>query len=224
MYLSLDKYRFARRLRALYEPEATSRHPRTAAAEPIEVHERRCHTHLHARIPVSAEPAGEVTAAMRKGYGQFDCPFIWLDGRQVRGRDVPAGTPLPASAPRLSGRPAWRSVDRRFETEEEVRAAVRHDLAEARRLLKERAGAEATALCFPWHVDSPLARTVAAEVGYLAAFAGKASTGPAISRPGSDPFAIARVGEDYVERLPGGNRRSLLSVLGEKYRRQPSAR
>ena len=178
------------------------------------------HTHLHARVPISAESVGVMTEAMRKGYGQFDCPFVWLDGREVRGRDVPAGTPLPASAPRLSGRPAWRSVDARFETEAEVREAVRRDLAEARRLLRERAGAEATALCFPWHVDSPLARAVAVEAGYVAAFAGKATSGPAISRPGSDPFAIARVGEDYVERLPGQTRRSLLSVLGEKLRRK----
>jgi hypothetical protein len=177
------------------------------------------HTHLHARIPISAEPAGVVTEAMRKGYGQFDCPFLWREGLLVRGHDLPLGTPLPASAPRLSARPAYRAPDQRFETPEEVRAAVRFDLAEARRMLKERASVEANALCFPWHVDSPLAREVAAEVGYAAAFVGKASNGPAISRAGSDLFAIARVGEDYVERLPGEGRRSLLSVLSEKLRR-----
>ena len=56
-------------------------------------------------------------------------------------------------------------------------------------------------------------------VGYVAAFVGKAPSPPAISGRGSDPFAIARIGEDYVERLPGPGRRTLLSVLHEKLRR-----
>jgi hypothetical protein len=73
-------------------------------------------------------------------------------------------------------------------------------------------------------VGSDLAKEVAAEVGYVAAFGGKAPKGTAaISRPGSDPFAIARVGEDYVERLPGPGRRSLLSILREKLQRRPGA-
>jgi len=178
------------------------------------------HTHLHALVPVSAQAKGVVTEAMRLGYGEFDCPFLWIDGRQVRGRDLPLGTPLPESAPRLSGRPAYRSIDRRYETEAELREAVRFDLVEARRLLKEKAGADARTLCFPWHVLSPLAKDLAAEAGYVAAFAGKASAAPAISRQGSDLLALARVGEDYVERLPGPHRRSLLAVLREKLRRR----
>ena len=177
------------------------------------------HTHLHARIPVSAQSDGVMTEAMRKGYGEFDCPFVWIDGQAVRGRGVPVGTPLPVSVPRLSGQPAYRAVDRRFETEAEVREAMQFDLGEARRVLREKADVDATSLCFPWHVDSPLARQLAAEAGYVAGFAGKASSAPAISRPGSDPFAIARVGEDYVERLPGPSRRTLLSVLRQKLRR-----
>jgi hypothetical protein len=69
-------------------------------------------------------------------------------------------------------------------------------------------------------VFSETATQVAREVGYVAGFAGKATAAPAISRPGSNLFAIARVGEDYVERLPGAGRRSLLSVLREKLQRR----
>jgi len=177
------------------------------------------HTHLHALIPIAESAEGVMTETMRKGYGEFDCPFVWINGQSVRGRDVPLGTPLPASAPRLSGLPAYRAVDRRFETETEVKDAIRFDLAEARRLLRERADVDATSVCYPWHVDSRFARENAAQVGYVAGFAGKASSPPAISRLGSDPLSIARVGEDYVERLPGPSRRSLLSVLREKLRR-----
>ena len=97
---------------------------------------------------------------------------------------------------------------------------MRFDLAEARRCIREKAEVEATALCYPWHVFSDKARQIAAEVGYIAGFAGKASAGSAISRPGSDMFAIARAGEDYVERLPGPNARSLGSVLLANLRRR----
>ncbi|MEO8361025.1 MAG: polysaccharide deacetylase family protein [Vicinamibacteria bacterium] len=177
------------------------------------------HTHLHARIPVSKAEDGVMNESMRSGYGEFDCPFVQINGRQVRGKFVPVGTPLPESAPRLSGKPAYWATEDRFETEAETNEAMRFDLAEARRLLREKADASAKALCYPWHVSSPHARALAAVVGYVAAFAGKADHAPAISRQGSDLFALARVGEDYVERLPGPGRRSLLSVLQEKLRR-----
>lgn len=177
------------------------------------------HTHFHARVPVSNEPAGIMTPPMQWGYGAFDCPFIWKNDRQVRGPEVPLGTPLPESAPRLSGQPAYRSIDGRYETPVETGEAMRFDLAEARRVLKDKAGVDARAVCYPWHVHSEEARWIAAEVGYVAGFAGKASSGPAISRPGSDLFALARIGEDYVERLPGPGRRSLVGVLQEKLRR-----
>lgn len=176
------------------------------------------HTHLHARIPVGPETAGVMRDAMRSGYGAFDRPFLWRDGALVRDPSLPVGTPLPVSAPRLSGRPAYRADGSR-ESEADVLAAMRFDLAEARRLIRERAGTDALTVCYPWHVHSEAARRLAAEVGYVAGFAGKVSGRPPISRPGADLFEIARVGEDYVERLPGPGRRSLLSVLGEKFRR-----
>lgn len=178
------------------------------------------HTHLHARVPVGPEIAGVRTAAMASGYGAFDCPFVWQDGRTVRGGDVPAGAPLPVFAPRLSGRPAYRVPEKRYETAAETEAAMRFDLSEARRLIRERAGVEATTLCYPWHVFSDAAKRIAAQEGYVAAFAGKADRGPAISGRGADPFEIARVGEDYVERLPGPGRRSLASILQEKLARR----
>ncbi len=178
------------------------------------------HTHLHARIPVGPETAGIRTEAMQSGYGAFDCPFLEADGRLARGGDILLGTALPVSAPRLSGKPAYLAAQHRYETGDELREAMRFDLGEARRLIREKAEVEATTVCYPWHVFSEEAKLTAAEVGYRAAFAGKASAAPAISRAGSDVFELARVGEDYVERLPGPGRRSLLSVLREKLRRR----
>ena len=83
-------------------------------------------------------------------------------------------------------------------------------------MILDATGRESTAVCYPWHVHSDLAREVAREAGYSVGFAGKADQGPKISTAGSDLFAIARVGEDYVERLPGPGRRPLASVLMEK--------
>ena len=182
------------------------------------------HTHLHARIAVGPDQASVMTPAMRFGYGAFDCPFQWLDasGQAARGSGIEPGTPLPASAPRLSGRPAYRGFERRYETAIEVAEAMRLDLAEARRLIRERAGVDATTVCYPWHVFSDQAKATARESGYVAGFAGKAHTGPPISGPGCDLFEIARVGEDYVERLPGPGRRSLFSILREKLLRRAS--
>ncbi len=185
-----------------------------------EVIDIESHTHLHARIALGPQTSGVRTEAMQSGYGAFDCPFVSINGRSVRGGDVPQGTPLPVSAPRLSGRPAYLAAQDRCETRDELRAAMRFDLAEARRLIAAKAEVEATTVCYPWHVFSEEAKRIAAEVGYRAAFAGKASAAPAISRAGSDVFEVARIGEDYVERLPGPGRRSLLSVLREKLRRR----
>jgi hypothetical protein len=181
------------------------------------------HTHLHARIAVSGNPTSTVMSdSMQRGYGAFDCPFQWLnaDGPPVRGAAIPKGSALPESFPRLSGRPAWRAIDGRCETNLETRDAIAFDLGEARRLIREKAGVEATTVCYPWHVFSPVAKQIAAGAGYVAGFAGKASRGNAISGPGSDLFEIARVGEDYLERLPGPGRKSLFTVLREKAQRR----
>jgi len=178
------------------------------------------HTHLHARIPVGEEPSGVVTAAMGSGYGEFDCPFVPHGGHTVRGGALPLGRALPASAPRLSGRPAFLAAAGRYETAAETSEALRFDLGEARRLIREKTGAEATTVCYPWHVYSEAAKRIAREEGYVAGFAGKAASGPAVSGPDADPFEIARIGEDYVERLPGPGRRSILSILLEKQRRR----
>jgi len=178
------------------------------------------HTHLHARVPVGPETSGVRTEAMQSGYGAFDCPFISIGGRAARGGEVPLGTPIPLSAPRLSGKPAYLAAQDRYETGDEMREAMRFDLGEARRLIREKADVEATTVGYPWHVFSEQAKQIAGEVGYQAAFAGKAAAPPAISRAGSDVFELARIGEDYVERLPGPGRRSLLSVLQEKLGRR----
>jgi peptidoglycan/xylan/chitin deacetylase (PgdA/CDA1 family) len=110
-------------------------------------------------------------------------------------------------------------VHGRTETAEQRTDAIRAELLEARLRIQERTGREVTHLCYPWHASGPTARRLAREVGYRTAFCGKVPGVP-ITRSGGDPHAIARVGEDYVELLPGRGRLTLSNILYRKWSRR----
>jgi peptidoglycan/xylan/chitin deacetylase (PgdA/CDA1 family) len=110
-------------------------------------------------------------------------------------------------------------VQGRLETPEERTAAIRTELADSRRLIAERTGRPVRHLCYPWHAAGPTARRLAVEAGYETAFCGKVPGVP-VTRPGGDPRSIARIGEDYVELLPGRGRATLAEVLRRKWARR----
>jgi peptidoglycan/xylan/chitin deacetylase (PgdA/CDA1 family) len=110
-------------------------------------------------------------------------------------------------------------VTGRVETKQEQAAAIRRELVEARRIIEERVGRPVVHLCYPWHAAGPTARALAAEAGYETAFCGKVKGEP-VSLPGGDPRAIPRLGEDYLELLPGAGRGSLSQVLRRKWTRR----
>jgi peptidoglycan/xylan/chitin deacetylase (PgdA/CDA1 family) len=107
----------------------------------------------------------------------------------------------------------------RWEDPSERNAAITRELREAKALIEKRTGKPVTHLCYPWHVAGPEAQRIAQDLGYRTAFCGKVRGTP-ISRPGSDPHQIARLGEDYVELLPGRGREDLASVLQRKWTRR----
>lgn len=115
----------------------------------------------------------------------------------------------------LGGRP----LGGRYETPAERQVAIRAELVAARDRILERTGRPAVHLCFPWHVSGPTGRRLAREVGHLTSFCGKVPGVP-ITLPGGDPHAIARIGEDYVELLPGQGRLDLATVLRRKWARR----
>jgi peptidoglycan/xylan/chitin deacetylase (PgdA/CDA1 family) len=90
---------------------------------------------------------------------------------------------------------------------------------DARRIIEEHVGRPVVHLCYPWHTAGATARRLAAEAGYETAFCGKVDGVP-VTLPGGDPRAIARVGEDYVELLPGAGRVTLAEVLRRKWARR----
>jgi peptidoglycan/xylan/chitin deacetylase (PgdA/CDA1 family) len=126
-------------------------------------------------------------------------------------------------------RPGWprrlfsllrgRKVTGRVETGAEREEAIRFELSQARRVMEERTPREVIHLCYPWHASGPTARRLAREAGYRTAFCGKVPGVP-ITRPGGDLERIARIGEDYVELLPGRGRASLAAVLRRKWTRR----
>jgi len=125
-------------------------------------------------------------------------------------------------------RPGWRErlaravparVEGRRETAEEREAALRVELQESKRLIEEHTGRPVSHLCYPWHAFGPTAERLAREAGYRSAFCGKVP-GVRITRAGGDLRRVARVGEDYVELLPGRGRATLLQVLRRKWKRR----
>ncbi|HLA79345.1 MAG TPA: polysaccharide deacetylase family protein [Vicinamibacteria bacterium] len=121
----------------------------------------------------------------------------------------------------------WRRILRRTvgtirgreETREEQSRAIERELREARVEIETRTGRPVRHLCYPWHVSGPTARRLAADIGYVTAFCGKVPRTP-ITLPGGDPRAIARIGEDYLELLPGRGRTTLSAVLRHKWLRR----
>lgn len=108
------------------------------------------------------------------------------------------------------------------ESEAERDRAILDELRESRRAIEERTGRPVIHLCFPWHVSGTAARRLAREAGYRTAFCGKVPGVP-VTLAGGDLASIARVGEDYVELLPGRGRTTLASVLQQKWRRRRRA-
>ena len=215
------------------------------------------HSLSHARVHTGPQLQGFMTPRLRKGYRPLDVPLIHDGGRDLAASEVPLGTPLFRSEPRLSEslrfyedpsvrqacvalvneeggqaffrRKGWAGRLRRLvggrlpggrvETGEERAGAIRRELAESKALIEERTGKPAVHLCYPWHASGPTARRLAREVGYRTAFCGKVPGVP-ITLPGGDPLAIARVGEDYLELLPGRGRAHLSSILRHKLSRR----
>lgn len=121
-------------------------------------------------------------------------------------------------------RELWTLVARqpiagRFEPPSDRARALRRELAESRQTIEARTGRPVVHLCWPWHVSGPTARRIAVEAGYRTAFWGKVP-GTTLTPPGGDAQAVARIGEDYLELLPGRGRARLSTVLRRKWSRR----
>jgi hypothetical protein len=74
-------------------------------------------------------------------------------------------------------------------------------------------------LAWPWGVASDAAVAAARDAGYEACYWGRAEGG-FTNFVGGDTMRLARIGEDFLARLPGGGQVSLRRLLLDKLRRR----
>jgi peptidoglycan/xylan/chitin deacetylase (PgdA/CDA1 family) len=107
-----------------------------------------------------------------------------------------------------------------YESEDARRAALIADLARAKAAIEAHLpGQGVRHLAFPWGEGSAAAIDAARATGHEACFWNKVD-GRLVNRMGSDPFRIARIGEDFARSLPGEGRVPLRQVITRKLRRR----
>ena len=103
-----------------------------------------------------------------------------------------------------------------YETPEQMRQAIREDLAQCKQEIEARLrGKTVRHFCFPWFIGAPVAEQLAVEVGYEALYWGMLS-GVRSNRKGGDPRRIVRLEDRYIYRLPGEGRKKLAEIIKEQ--------
>ena len=91
----------------------------------------------------------------------------------------------------------------------------RWEIEESKRVLEHRLETVVRHLCFPQGAGSARAIQLARDAGFESCVWTRLPSG-ATNRPGCDPYRVGRIKHDYIYRLPGKGRRSLVRILGAK--------
>ncbi|MGD8331334.1 MAG: polysaccharide deacetylase family protein [Acidobacteriota bacterium] len=170
------------------------------------------------RSPVTANVGPPSTRAAVVNVAEYarlyDVPLPYTsacDAETIRAAD---GTPTHASLPLfaaetllLDGRPT------------SAREATLVDLHASRAALGDRLGIERAHLCLPYGAGNEAIPELAHEAGFESIFWTRRADREA-NHPGDDPFRIVRRKHDFVRRLPGRGRRSLVDLYVAKVRRR----
>ena len=103
----------------------------------------------------------------------------------------------------------------RFETSDEQRSAILHDLLDSKREIEQRLpGKIVRHFCYPWYRGSRLAVQLSVQAGYISN--AWASLTPRFCRRALHVTHIARLPPPYLWRLPGNGQKSLSDVLRQR--------
>jgi peptidoglycan/xylan/chitin deacetylase (PgdA/CDA1 family) len=103
----------------------------------------------------------------------------------------------------------------RFESPREMETAICWELEESKKLLEKKLKKRIQHFCYPWFIGSEIADRLAHKAGYSALH-----YGVDIANSHNDvSMRIRRISEEYLFRLPGEGRQSLLSVWKNKVQR-----
>jgi hypothetical protein len=112
------------------------------------------------------------------------------------------------------------SPNQRYESDHEIRESIRLDLARSVEAMEEYPELGSTNfLAFPWGVGSEIAVSEAKDLGIRGCFWENPGD-RYINEQGQDPFYLRRMGEDFIDLLPGEGRETLFSLFAKKIRRR----
>jgi peptidoglycan/xylan/chitin deacetylase (PgdA/CDA1 family) len=96
---------------------------------------------------------------------------------------------------------------------------ILEDLSKGRSVLEERLNKAVTHLCYPEGAGSALAVSLSEEAGYRSNF-WVVRRDRRTNKQGDSPYAISRLKDDYILRLPGRGRQPLLEIFKKKLNRR----
>lgn len=103
---------------------------------------------------------------------------------------------------------------------DQMAEVIRKDLILARQLIQQNVNAKAGGhLCLPFTFGAPLVIAIAKEVGLKSCLWGTVP-GRKCNRKGTDSMYVVRVKNDFIFRLPGQQRQSLLGIYINKIKRR----
>ena len=114
------------------------------------------------------------------------------------------------------------NIKKYFELHPHSLTDVKEDLAEARETIQTKLGRDAgNHLCLPWTIGNSKTIKIAEELGIKSCFWGVFPNNKNL-KSNRDPFLISRIKNDFIFRLPGEERKSLLSIYYYKMKRRGS--
>ena len=97
--------------------------------------------------------------------------------------------------------------------------SIRNELCRSKAVLESRLGTPVHHLCLPYGRGSAAVIQAARSAGYRSIFWDR-RPGRVMNRVGDDPFSVTRLKHDFLFRLPGRGRRSMIKIAGIKVLRR----